>query len=161
VRRRYTAAWILSAGIVGQACAQGQSCTPYPEAFAQTFYRDAYAFFNESPERLGALVTPQLMGLLKNERRCVEQHGNCHLRYDPWLGAGGGNIGYPLQFHRESQDTGGAVVAVSYPLHSSAAEATRTATVRLELHKAVDSGCWQLQDFVTPDNDSLATLLDY
>ncbi|MDR3415993.1 MAG: hypothetical protein P4L83_07395 [Nevskia sp.] len=150
---------LILAVCAGPAAAQNDSCTPYPEAFAQGFYRSDYAFFNEPPEQLRKLVAPELLELLQRERRCAERHGGCRLHLDPWLGGTDGSIGYPQQFHRESQEASAAVVAMSYPLTTTGAQPARTNTVRLTLRKAPASGCWQVQDFVTPTGESLLQML--
>ncbi len=134
--------------------AAAQSCTPYPETFAQGFYRSSYSFFNESPDRLGTQVAPPLLLLLRQQRDCVEHHGRCGLRYDPWLGAQDGSITPPLRFERESQDGDRAVVAMRY-----AGADGQARMVRLKLRRVVVSGCWQLEDFITPLGDSLGAML--
>ena len=143
---------LLLTTVAGAAGAQ--TCTPYPETFAQGFYRSSYSFFNESPEQVEAQVAPSLLVLLRTERDCVERHGRCGLRYDPWLGAADGSIAPPLRFERESQDGDRAVVAMHY-----AGEGGQARTVRLKLRQSAASGCWQLEDFVTPLGESLSTLL--
>lgn len=147
-------ALLLAGSGLGPAAAQ--SCTPYPETFAQDFYRSSYAFFNESPEQVRGLVTPDLMRRLQQERACVERHGRCHLQYDPWLGPGDGAIGHPLQFRRQAQDARGALVVMSYPAGSDAA----ARSVSLKLRRSEDGACWQLDDFITPPGESLAAILD-
>ena len=152
--RRWLIAILMTAAGVTDAAAQ--SCTPYPETFAQGFYRSSYAFFNESPEQVSAVVSPGLLRKLQDERDCVVKHGHCHLQYDPWLGPQDGSIGYPLQFQRESQDGRSAVVVLSYP---SATAGAATRSVKMKLRKAADSACWQLDDFITPTGESLSALL--
>ena len=87
--------WLLALLITaaGMTDAAAQSCTPYPETFAQDFYRSSYSFFNESPEQVSNVVTPGFLRKLRDERACVEKHGHCHLQYDPWLGPQDGTIG--------------------------------------------------------------------
>lgn len=149
--RRILAAVLLAAS-AGSAAAQ--TCTPYPETFAQTFYRSSYSFFNESPEQVRGLVAMPLLQQLQTQRDCWEKHqAGCGLRYDPWLGSADGSIAPPLRFERELQEGDRAVVA----MHYSAARQERT--VRLKLRKSAGSGCWQLEDFVTPLGDSLSALL--
>ena len=149
---RRTLLCLLLATLAGTAGAQ--TCTPYPETFAQGFYRSNYSFFNESPEQVQAQVAPSLLVLLRGERECVEHHGHCGLRYDPWLGAQDGSIAPPLRFERESQEGERAVVAMHY-----AGADGQPRTVRLKLRRVLVSGCWQLEDFVTPLGDPLSTLL--
>jgi hypothetical protein len=149
--RRLLAATLLAA-LAGNAAAQ--SCTPYPETFAQNFYRSSYSFFNESPEQVSGLVAMPLMQQLQAQRECWQrQQAGCGLRYDPWLGTADGSIAPPLRFERESQDGERAVVAMHY------AAAGQDRTVRLKLRKSAASGCWQLEDFVTPLGESLSALL--
>ncbi len=147
-------ALLLAGSGLGPAAAQ--DCTPYPETFAQDFYRSSYAFYNESPQQVSGLVSPALLRRLQDERACVERHGRCHLQYDPWLGPGDGAIGHPLQFRRQAQDAHGAVVVMSYP--ASAGAAARS--VSLKLRRSEDGACWQLDDFITPPGESLAAILD-
>jgi hypothetical protein len=149
---RRTLLSLLLATTAGAAGAQ--TCTPYPESFAQGFYRSSYSFFNESPERVETQVAPPLLALLRGERDCVERHGRCGLRYDPWLGAADGSIAPPLRFERESQEGERAVVAMHY-----AGADGQPRTVRLKLRRLLTSGCWQVEDFVTPQGDSLTALL--
>lgn len=146
----------LIAALLLAACADAaaQSCTPYPETFAQGFYRSSYSFFNESPDQLGTQVSPPLLQLLREQRDCVERHGRCGLRYDPWLGAQDGSIAPPLRFERESQEGDRAVVAMRY-----AGADGQARTVRLKLRRRVTSGCWQLEDLVTPLGDSVSAML--
>ncbi len=149
--RRILTAFLFTAA-AGSAAAQ--SCTPYPETFAQGFYRSSYSFFNESPQQVGELVAPPLLLQLRQQRDCWEQkHAGCGLRYDPWLGTQDGSIAPPLRFERESQDGDRAVVAMHYASDGQAR------TVRLKLRRAAASGCWQLEDFVTPLGDSISVLL--
>lgn len=150
MRRLLTACLLASFA----ATAAAQSCPPYPETFAQSFYRSSYSFFNESPQQVAGLVAPPLMGRLQAQRECWEKHQGCGLRYDPWLGAADGGIAPPLRFERESQDGDRAVVAMHYAGEGGAAR-----TVRLKLRKSAASGCWQLEDFVTPLGESLSMLL--
>jgi len=147
---------LLTACLLGTvtATAAAQSCTPYPETFAQGFYRSSYAFFNESPAQVSGLVAPPLLARLQAQRDCWEKHQGCSLRYDPWLGQPDGSIAPPLRFERESQDGDRAVVAMHY-----AGEGGQTRTVRLKLRRSVASGCWQLEDFTTPLGESLSALL--
>jgi hypothetical protein len=149
---RRTLICLLLATAAGAAGAQ--TCPPYPETFAQGFYRSSYAFFNESPEQVQTQVAPPLLALLRGERECVERHGHCGLRYDPWLGTQDGSIAPPLRFERESMDGERAVVAMRY-----AGADGQPRTVRLKLHRLAVNGCWQLEDFVTPLGDSLTALL--
>ena len=152
MRSWLTAAFITLAGVTDAAA---QSCTPYPETFAQGFYRDNYAFYNEAPQQVASLVTPALLKKLQDERACVEKNGRCHLDYDPWLGAGDGAIGAPVMFRRRSADGHHALVEMSYPLQKGGA----TQTVQLKLARTPEVGCWQLDDFVTPSGVSLAAVL--
>lgn len=149
--RRILTAFLFTAA-AGSAAAQ--SCTPYPETFAQGFYRSSYSFFNESPEQVDGLVALPLLRQLRQQRDCWEKHAGCGLRYDPWLGAQDGSIAPPLRFERESQDGDRAVVAMHY-----AAGDGQARTVRLKLRRSAASGCWQLEDFVTPLGDSVSALL--
>jgi hypothetical protein len=147
---------LLTACLLG-ACATAavaQDCAPYPETFAQAFYRSSYAFFNESPQQVSGLVAPPLMSRLQAQRDCWEKHQGCGLRYDPWLGTADGSIAPPLRFERESQEGDRAVVAMRY-----AGESGQARTVRLKLRKSAANGCWQLEDFVTPLGESLLALL--
>jgi hypothetical protein len=143
---------LLLTAVAGTAAAQ--NCTPYPETFAQGFYRSSYSFFNESPQEVQAQVAPSLLALLQVQRDCVEHHGQCGLRYDPWLGAQDGSIAPPLRFERESQEGERAVVAMHY-----AGADGQPRTVRLKLRRMLASGCWQVEDFVTPAGDSLTAML--
>lgn len=152
MRRWLTAALVSLAGITDAAA---QSCTPYPETFAQGFYRSAYAFFNESPQQVAGLVTPGFLHKLQAERDCVEKKGRCRLQYDPWLGPQGGGVGAPVLFQRESSDGRQAVVAVQYPLQNGGTPQT----VRLKLMRTPEDACWRLDDFITPGGESLAALL--
>ena len=147
---------LLTACLLGSltATAAGQSCSPYPETFAQAFYRSSYSFFNESPQQVSGRVAPALLDRLQAQRDCWEKHQGCGLRYDPWLGAADGSIAPPLRFERESQDGERAVVALRY-----AGADGQARTVRLKLRRVVVSGCWQLEDLVTPLGDSLLALL--
>ena len=153
MRSWLTAALIILAGVTDAAA---QTCTPYPETFAQGFYRDAYAFYNEAPGEVASLVAPALLKKLQDERACVEKSGRCHLAYDPWLGSADGAIGAPVMFRRQSSDGRHALVEMSYPLKNDSA-ATRT--VQLKLLRTPEGGCWQLEDFVTPSGQSLTALL--
>jgi hypothetical protein len=147
---------LLTACLLGSltATAAAQSCSPYPETFAQAFYRSGYSFFNESPQQVSELVAPPLLGRLQAQRDCWEKHQGCGLRYDPWLGAADGSIAPPLHFERESQDGDRAVVAMRY-----AGDGGQARTVRLKLRRSAASGCWQLEDLVTPLGESLSALL--
>jgi hypothetical protein len=153
MRRWLIAILMTTAGLTDAAA---QSCTPYPETFAQGFYRSSYSFFNESPEQVSTVVSPGLLSKLQSERDCVVKQGHCHLQYDPWLGTQDGSVGSPLQFQRESQDARSAVVLMSYPAATAGAPAK---SVRLKLRKAADSACWQLDDFITPTGEALSTIL--
>lgn len=146
---------VLLAGMAGQAGAD--ACTPYPETFAQSFFRSAYSFFNTSPEAAGGWIAPPLLARLHEERACVERQGQCRLRYDPWLGAQDGSVGRPLQFRRETEAGDRATVSVSYPVSGTDNPGPRS--VLLKLRRSVNSGCWQLEDFVTARNESLAAVL--
>lgn len=152
MRRWLIAILMTTAGVTDAAA---QSCTPYPETFAQGFYRSSYSFFNESPDQVGDVVSPALLAKLQTERDCVVKHGHCHLQYDPWLGTQDGSIGSPMQFQREAQDARSAVVVMSYP----GAAGAPAKSVKLKLRKAADSACWQLDDFITPTGESLAAIL--
>lgn len=153
MRSWLTAALITLAGVTDAAA---QSCTPYPETFAQGFYRDDYAFYNEDPQRVARMVTPALLKKLQDERACVEKNGRCHLAYDPWLGPiDGAAIGSPVLFKRKSNDGHHAEVEVSYPLQRGGT----TQTVQLRLARTPEVGCWQLDDLVTPAGVSLAAAL--
>lgn len=137
------------------ANAAAQPCTPYPETFAQEFFRNSYAFFNESPAQVDGQVTPQLLHKLQDERDCVARHGRCRLLYDPWLGTQDGSIGRPVQFRRESRSGDRAAVVMSYPAPDGAAPRA----VKLLLRKAEGAECWQLEDLITPRGESVAALL--
>lgn len=151
--RRWLIAMLMTTA--GMTDAAAQSCTPYPETFAQGFYRSSYSFFNESPDQVSDVVSPALLGKLQAERDCVVKHGHCHLQYDPWLGTQDGSIGSPMQFQREAQDARSAVVVMSYP----GAAGAPAKSVKLKLRKAADSACWQLDDFITPTGESLTAIL--
>ena len=155
--RRWLIATLMMTAMATDAAAQ--SCTPYPETFAQGFYRSSYSFFNESPEQVSGVVTPGLLHKLQDERECVTKHGHCHLQYDPWLGPQDSAIGSPVQFKRESQDGRSAVVVVSYPAAAATPDQATTRSIKLKLRKATDTACWQLDDFITPSGDSVSTLL--
>jgi len=154
--------WLLALLITaaGMSDAAAQSCAPYPEMFAQDFYRSSYAFFNESPERVSEVVTPGFLRKLQDERACVEKHGHCHLQYDPWLGPQASGIGSPVQFRREAQQGDSAVVVMSYLAAGATPDHAATRSIRLKLHKATLAGCWQLDDFITPAGDSVSALMD-
>ena len=156
MRRWLIAILMTTAGVTDAAA---QSCTPYPETFAQGFYRSSYSFFNESPEQVSAVVSPGLLRKLQDERDCVVKRGHCHLQYDPWLGPQDSGVGYPLQFQRESQDGRSAVVVMSYPSATATAAAAPVRSIKLKLRKATDTACWQLDDFVTPTGESLSAIL--
>jgi hypothetical protein len=149
-----TAAMLL-AGAMGQAAAD--ACTPYPETFAQAFYRSAYSFYNAAPEQSGGWIAPMLLTRLQEEHACVIRKGSCRLHYDPWLGAQDGSVGHPLQFRRETEEGDRSSVSVSYPV--TVAEDPGPRTVTLKLRRSAASGCWQLEDFITARNESLAALL--
>jgi len=154
--------WLIALliSVAGMTDAAAQSCTPYPETFAQGFYRSSYSFFNESPEQVSDLVTPGFLRKLQDERACVEKHGHCHLQYDPWLGPQDSGIGSPVQFRRESQQGASAVVVMSYPSAGATPDNTATRSIKLKLRKASIAGCWQLDDFITPTGDSMSALMD-
>jgi len=156
MRSRLIALLITAAGMTDAAA---QSCTPYPETFAQDFYRSSYSFFNESPEQVSEVVTPGFLLKLRAERVCVEKHGHCHLQYDPWLGPQDSVIGSPVQFRREAQQGGSAVVIMSYPAAGATPDNTATRSIRLKLRRAGIAGCWQLDDFITPTGDSVSALM--
>jgi hypothetical protein len=157
MRSRLIALLITAAGMTDAAA---QSCTPYPETFAQDFYRSSYSFFNESPEQVSEVVTPGFLLKLRAERACVEKHGHCHLQYDPWLGPQDSGIGSPVQFRREAQQGGSAVVVMSYPAAGATPDSTATRSIRLKLRRATPAGCWQLDDFITPTGASVSALMD-
>ena len=147
---------LLGGLVAGNAAAQ--SCTPYPQTFAQDFYRSSYSFFNASPERVSAVVTPELLRKLQDERACVIRNGRCHLQYDPWLGPQDGAIGRPLQFRSEAQDAHSAVIVMSYPADGTA-PGTPPRSVSLKLRRDVATACWQLDDFITPSGESVSMIL--
>ncbi len=138
----------------------GQRCgEPQLRAQAEDLFSRHYSFYNgelsERPADEGPALTPQLQALLEAHHQCQRQHGQCHLDYDPWLGAQDGEIGAPLSWTLQI-DGERAEVVLGYPLLLGAGQAPRSQQVRLLWQRTAAPACWLLADLVTPLGDSLA-----
>ncbi|MES2819936.1 MAG: hypothetical protein V4812_13225 [Pseudomonadota bacterium] len=128
-----------------------------PVATAQLLQAEQYFFYVE-PDPAKALIGPRFLKILRAEAACAEAEGGlCNIGADPWLSAQDGEMGQPLRFNEASNDGAKAEVVLAYPFVLDPEQPGTQQQVRLAFVK--NAGCWQLDDLVSPDGQSLAKQL--
>lgn len=128
-----------------------------PVAAAQRLQAEQYFFYVE-PEPAKALIGPRFLTILRAEATCAEAEGGmCNIGADPWLSAQDGEMGQPLGFSETSNDGARAEVLLTYPFVLDPEQPVVEQQLRLAFVK--NAGCWQLDDLVSPDGQSLAEQL--
>ncbi|MBB1628385.1 hypothetical protein A9974_24415 [Achromobacter sp. UMC71] len=129
---------------------------PSPEQWTRSF-QQAHADFYRNPERHDpSLYTPGFDAALRGEWAYAKGEVG-HLDYDPWLGAQDGDMAASPVFDAESAPEGTAIVAMRYPFALEPGGPQVQQTVHLILKRQAPQ-CWRLDDFITPQGESLRRL---
>lgn len=153
--KRFLATSLTLSAITG---AQAGCLSTDPLVMAKSFFAGHANFAFDDPAKIRELLSPRLFAALAREHKCAK--GDlCAMEADPWTDAQDGEILQPATFKTATNTGTQAEVKVSYYFALSASQKRLQSAVLKYRHSAI-SGCWELDDLLSPNGQSLVGHLE-